>query len=384
MSELFARSPLRSFEADSIRSITPSPNQAGYRNRVKLVPVRVRGQIRLGLYRAGSHKVVDIPGCPVQTDGINETVEIVRTAIERFNIPLYDEGTHTSDLRFVTVRQSSGTGEILIGLVTRTQHLPHADAITGYLMDHCSHVVGVVQNINTQKGNVIFGPMSRLLAGRDYLEETVCDVRIRLGITSFFQVNTAVAVRAYESILRNVTSESSGGSDMHGALVGEPPVAPQSVAAEDVTLLDLYAGVGTIGLVATRHVGWVYGIEESSEATELARVASRINGFYNIHFREGLVEENLPELFGDLCRQRVSGDRLVAIVNPPRKGVGATVADLLLEVEPARIAYLSCEPNTLLRDILRFEAGGYRVVHVELFDMFPQTEQVETLAVLHR
>ena len=178
------------------------------------------------------------------------------------------------------------------------------------------------------------------------------------GLTSFFQVNTAVAEKAYAAII--------------GGL---------ALRARDV-LLDLYSGVGAVGLVAARHVERVYGIEEVSEAVEFARAASRTNSFKNTEFLAGLVEERLPALVGELRGRGLTGNRVAAVVNPPRKGVDRKVVGQLLEAMPGRIAYLSCSPMTLLRDLDHLVKGGYRVRRVELFDMFPQTELVETLAIL--
>lgn len=321
----------------------------------------------LGLFRAGSHDVVDIPGCPVQMRGINETVESVRAALAESEVSLYDEVKHSGHLRYITVREGAGTGEILVGLVTRSPAFPSGDELARNLLSQVRGVVGVVQNINPHKGNVIFGRSSRILSGRDYMEEVVCGIRIRLGITSFFQVNTAVAGIAYETILRHVL-----------------PTAPwtEPTPPNDSTLLDLYSGVGSIGLTAAAHVEDVWGIEEVGESVELARSASHANNLDNAHFRQGLVEEVLPELSANLRRRRGANHRIVVVVNPPRKGVEPKVVELLLEARPLRIAYLSCEPRTLFRDLARFEAGRYEVKHIEAFDMFPQAEQVETLAVL--
>jgi 23S rRNA (uracil1939-C5)-methyltransferase len=368
--ELFAQSPWRQFDAGSIQTIRGSPDPTAYRNRVKLVPRRKDGNIALGLFKARSHEVVDIPHCPVQTDGINAAVEVVRKAIDEQAVSIYDETAHRGDLRFVTVREGVRTGEILVGLVTMGEVFAQREQLTGYIMEHCEGAVGVVQNVNPEKGNVIFGRTNHLVAGREYLEEIVCGERIRLGVTSFFQVNTAVAEKAYERILDHVT--------------GAVSTCEQQDARPDVTMLDLYSGVGTIGLAVARHVRQVHGIEESADAVGLGRAAARMNGMDNVLFRDGLVERDLPGLVDELRGQGVAADRLVAVVNPPRKGLGQTVVDQLTDAGPARIIYLSCAPHTLIRDLGRLENGGYRVVHVELFDMFPQTEQVETLAILDR
>ena len=366
--DLFKESTLRTFQAASINAITPSPKPYGYRNRVRLVPRRAGENVALGLFLAGSHHVVDIPGCPVQSAGINDVVEVIRASVRDLNIPLYDEVTHTGRLRFVTVREAMATGELLVGFVTLSEAFPEGDALVDRVMHECRRVVGVVQNINPAKGNVILGPTNRLLVGRDYLEEIVCDVRLRLGIADFFQINTAVAEKAYRAIVENVTG---------GGTVGKP-----SAGTARIVLLDLYAGVGTIGLAASRYVRHVYGIEESGESVTLAQAAARANGIDNVEFQQGLVEQRLGQLAAALRKEGVSGGGLAAVVNPPRKGLDPAVIDALLEARPGRIAYLSCAPRTLIRDLIRLTDGGYRVARVELFDMFPQTEQVETLVML--
>lgn len=203
-------------------------------------------RIKLGLYRAGSHDVIDIPGCPVHMKGLNHAIEVIREGLGECDICLYDEVAHTGDLRFITLRQGVATAELLIGFVTRNRDFPGGDRLTRFVMDRCRNVVGVVQNINPEKGNVIFGPTNRLLAGRNHLEEIVCGVRVRLGLTSFFQVNTAVAEKAYEAIVRSLEPDN------------------------DMTLLDLYSGVGAIGLIASSHVRRIMAIEEVPEAIELA------------------------------------------------------------------------------------------------------------------
>ena len=369
VSELFARVSLPGFEAEAVPAITPSPSPIAYRNRAKLVPACThplrtglmgapRAPIRLGLYRVGTHEVIDIPGCPVQMDGVNRAVEAVRAGLSRLNVSIYDEATNTGDLRFVTVRQGADTGELLVGFVTRKEGFPQGARLADQLGRHCRGVVGVVQNINPEAGNVIFGTTTRVIAGQPYFEEVVCGVRLRLGMTSFFQVNTGVAEKAYEAILAGLE------------------------LSKDATLVDLYCGVGSIGLAAARAVRRVVGVEEALEAVELAKSAAAVNGLRNVEFRTGLVAEQLPRLTAEFKGGGGRTDTLSVVVNPPRKGLEAGVTDGLLRLGPRRIAYLSCAPPTLIRDLDRLAEGGYAVRRVELFDMFPQTEQVEILAIL--
>ncbi|MCH8148968.1 MAG: 23S rRNA (uracil(1939)-C(5))-methyltransferase RlmD [Planctomycetes bacterium] len=375
---LFAEARIPAFDADRITKIHPSEQVSGYRNRVRLVPAYKSSQsemnrdspppaggadargtgIALGLYREDSHFVVDIPQCPVQAAGINRVLEDTRSGIESAGLRLYDESTHRGDLRFVTVRQGVNTGELLVGLVTRTDSPEGVREVADYIVSRNAEVTGVVQNINPRSGNVVFGAKTTLLTGRDYLEELVCDVHIRLGLTSFFQVNTGVAEQAYRAIQVGLM-----------------------LTADDV-LVDLYCGVGSIGLTTARHVSKVIGIEEVGEAVHFAIESARANGIRHAEFQVGKVEDRLPRLVKQLQRDGVPGDRLKLAVNPPRKGIPRRIVDVILEAQPSRIAYLSCSPVTLVRDSKLLAEGGYRLQRVELLDMFPQTDQVETLVVL--
>lgn len=382
--DALARHELGGFEPGQLTEIHASPKVSHYRNRAKLVPRRCTssdtanagtavttttateiGHVALGLYRVGTHDVVNIPGCPVQLDAINRAVESVRHCLEFYDVSLYDEVQHTGDLRFVSIRAARGGEELLLGLVTRDERVRRIEHLATALMNECPNLVGVVQNVNPVKGNVIFGPHNVLRAGRPYVEEEVCGVRVQLGLTSFFQVNTEVAEFAYRAI-----------------------VAGLELTVEDV-LLDLYAGVGSISLVAAGAVREVVAVEEEGESFHYACAARAHNEIRNVAFQEGLVEGLLPDLLRTLRYQKLAPERIALVVNPPRKGLHPRVietltASLTQGYAPARLAYLSCSPPTLARDLHLLTRAGYRISTIECFDMFPQTDQVETLVLLKR
>ena len=352
--ETLATRNLSHWHPDQLETIHPSSQPLHYRNRAKLVArAGSDGRLRLGLYQAGTHEVVDVPGCPVQSAALNEAVEVVREVVAGSGLTIYDETRHTGSLRYVALREGQAGQQLLIGLVTRTAVDAEVEAVSRALHERLPNLVGSLGNHNPEVGNVIFGAATRVLVGQDYLEETVLGTRVRLGLTSFFQVNTAVAQRAYERIRAGL--ELSGGD----------------------TLLDLYAGVGSIGLVAATRVASVLAIEENAEAVALGQSAAAAQGLANLTFHAGLVEDLLPQLslLADAARSAV-------VVNPPRKGLHRQVIDALVAARPSRLAYLSCNPFTLARDLERLIAGGFALRSVECFDMFPQTEQVETLALL--
>ncbi len=368
----FERAGLPGFDASRITSITPSPAKGAYRNRVRLAVAELSGasvagssRIALGLYRAGTHDVVDIPHCPVQPKSINDAVEVIRESIRLSGVTLYDERTLTGDLRYVSVRVGIHTGEVLVGLVATRRDFPGKDELVSRLSAYCPGRVGVVLNINPKPGNVIFGATSETLTGSGCLEETVCGVRVRLGLQSFFQINTGIAELAYAAIVHQLTE---GVEDPKSRL----------------TLLDLYCGVGTIGLVAAGRVAKVVGVERDREAIDHARYAARTNNLDNAAFFAGDVEQELPVIAGQHTCRATSTDRLAVVVNPPRKGLAKASLEQLITIAPNRIAYLSCAPDTILRDLAVLMSQAFTLRHVELFDMFPQTNQVETLAILDR
>ncbi len=369
---LFSDAGLPRFDANAITKITSSPKAYAYRNRVRLAVAdqnkpgeRSPSHIALGLYRAGTHDIVDIPHCPVQPQSINETVEGIRESLRTYGVTLYDERAHTGDLRYVSVRMGINTGEILVGLVASRSELPQKENLASRLMRRNPHTVGVVLNINPDRGNVIFGETCETLAGRSYLEETVCGIRIHLGLQSFFQINTGIAELAYSAIVHHLTD------------------AAEHDRAR-LTLLDLFCGVGTIGLVAARRVARVIGVERDAEAIGHAKDAARINHLDNVAFAAGDVARELTAIAAQHAHRAGSTDRLAVVVNPPRKGLTPETRDQLIAIAPDRFAYLSCAPQTLLRDLATLTRERFTLRHVELFDMFPQTDQVETLAILDR
>ncbi len=383
-----AASKLRTVQADAVESITRSPTPHHYRNRVKLVPresvtiirrsmsaaakssrAATTGSVSLGLYESGSHDVVDIPTCPVQLESINRVVEVVRRGLDSCRVDLYDERTHRGSLRFVSVRAGQHTGQVLVGLVTRDPSYHALSKLARYIMTQDEDVVGVVQNINPHRSNVIFGRTDHTVAGCGVLEEVVCGVPIRLGLTSFFQVNTSVAELAYRAIRSNLLDR---------------PGCNGTPSPAKTALLDLYSGVGVIGLLLADAVHRVVSVESDMHANSLARASAALNKCDNIEHREGLVEDVVTDIVGRLRRDHGRDTDIVAAVNPPRRGLDTRVVESLADAGVRRIAYLSCAPDTLMRDLARFEKRGYCVRHIELFDMFPQTPKTETLAIVDR
>ena len=337
-----------------VPAVIPSPHRLGYRARVKLVVRRSRAEVLTGLYLPQSHRVVDISSCPVHPEAVNCVIQQLKKEIQKFDIVPYDERSDSGDLRYLDVRYSFWSRQLVLTLVTRHATFPKGADLARALRNRSPSLAGVVQNINEDPGNVIWGERSRLLAGRDTVIERIGPFKIKLPVGVFSQANPQVARKLYEKV------------HAFAALSGQEIV------------LDLYCGVGPISLYLAQAAQLIWGVDESSLSIATAKQNARLNGVSNCRFFEGSVAEKVEEAKRDLRQIDL------VILNPPRKGVQPDAMAALISLQPPRIIYVSCEPATLGRDLDRLTDSGYRVPAVQPFDMFPQTAEVETAALLEK
>jgi 23S rRNA (uracil1939-C5)-methyltransferase len=337
-----------------VPALSASPYQFGYRTRAKLAVRRVNGKIVIGLYRPETHEVFDTSACPVHPEPVNALIQFLREAIERLEIAPYDEVQDRGQLRYIDIRYSLWQKQIVLTLVTRHMHFPQARDLVFHLERKFSFLTGIVQNIHDKPGNVIWGERFHPLRGRDTLLERVGPFRMIVPIYAFSQVNPPVARRIYETALEWANIDS------------------KEIA------LDLYCGIGPISLYLASKAQLVIGIDENEGAVNTAKQNARRNGYNNCRFFAGDAAEKLRET--TLSLPPIS----VAIVNPPRKGLNSEAFAALVNTAATRIVYISCDPTTLVRDLDRFHQQGCVVKKVQPFDMFPQTEQVETVVLIER
>jgi 23S rRNA (uracil1939-C5)-methyltransferase len=341
-----------SLSAIQVPPVAPSPRRLGYRSRVKLVVRRNRDEVALGLYVPGSHRVKDISSCRVHPEPVNQVAVYLKGKIKELNIAPYDERDDSGDLRYLDFRCSFARRELSVTFVTRHRTLPGGAELARVLQRRFPFVSGVIQNINEQKGNVIWGNDYRTLAGRDTLLEQVGGLKLVFPAGVFSQANPFAAAKIYQKV---------------GALAG---------LTGKETVLDLYCGVGPISLSLARSARLVLGVDDHEPSISAAKQNARRNGIGNCRFFAGGVAETVERIRSDAP----SPDLIV--MNPPRKGVQPRALAAMLAINALKIIYVSCEPNSLARDLDRLHTRGYRVASVHPFDMFPQTDQVETVALL--
>jgi 23S rRNA (uracil1939-C5)-methyltransferase len=336
-----------------IGDIVGSPRVFGYRNQAKLVARRARRGILLGVYRPGTHQVVDISRCPVHDPRITQVLAGVRRAIEATDPPIYDERSGNGWLRYVVIRASAWKHSAQVILVVRDRQWSGEAALLGRIR-RLPGVRSVTLNLNRSQGNVIFGERFIGITREQSLVERVGGLTLSSRAGAFLQANIGVARKVYERVLA----------------AADP--TPDAIA------VDLYCGVGAISFYLATRARQVFGIEESPHAVLDAKRNIRLNGFHNVRFFAAPAAAGMTRL----------ADALPAVdlvtLNPPRKGADEPTRAAIARAAPPRIVYVSCEPTTLARDLDWFAARGWRTTRVDPFDMLPQTEHVECVAVLDR
>lgn len=342
---------------EGLKNITVKPVLAaaeplGYRTSVKLALGRHRGRILIGLYRRGSHDVVDIGNCPLHHPLVNRIVDVVREEIARQDIYLYNPVSRRGLLRYLLIKVSPATGKAMVTFVTAQKDYQRIPALAKWVMRKVPEVVSVQQNVNASGGNVIMGRETLRMVGQPDLFDRVGDIRLRISPASFFQVNHAQAARIYALVRK-------------WAALGKHEAA-----------LDLYCGIGGIALHLAQDAGHVIGIEMVEEAVRNAGQNAMMNNLNNCRFLAGDTSGMLQDLMTELPALGA------AVLNPPRSGCDPEVLQALAHLQPRVMIYVSCNPETLARDLDVLYHLGYRTEEIQPVDMFPQTAHVESVTRL--
>lgn len=336
------------------------------------VALRV-GDIQTGLYAAGTHKLIECKDCPVEREVGRRVVEAVRQIMARYGMAPYNEDAGTGFVRHVVVREGAHSGEVLVTLVTNERDFVGAKNFCRELVRRVPEVTTIVQNVNTRQTNAIFGQEEHVLYGPGFILDTLCGLSFRISSHSFYQVNAVQTEVLYTAALA-----SSGVVDaavFADTQTGPSPGASSSEKAPPV-ILDAYCGTGTIGLVAAAAApgAQVIGVDSVESAIDDARQNATHNGIENARF--------VAQDAGDFMRVNAANEQAVDVVfmDPPRSGASEDFLKALVQLGPARIVYISCNPETQVRDAAVLVDAGYSIDSIQPVDMFPHTPHVETIA----
>lgn len=343
------------FENPPMEPIIGMDTPFRYRNKAQFPIGYSRDGRRIaGFYAGRTHAIIECKDCLLGARVNQEILETVLSHMEQFQIEPYEEQTGKGLLRHVMTRVGHSTGEIMVCLVVNGTKLPHEEALIAALTG-ISGMASVTLNTNTEKTNVIMGRKQRLLWGRPYIEDTIGAVRFRISPLSFFQVNPLQTEKLYGKALE------------YAGLTGEE------------TVWDLYCGIGTISLFLAQRAKKVCGVEIVPAAIEDARKNAALNGFTNAEFFVGKAEEVLPEKYKT---EGITAD--VIVVDPPRKGCEESVLTTMIQMQPKRIVYVSCDSATLARDLKYLCENGYTLQKYCPVDMFGNSVHVETVCLLSK
>ncbi|MDK9718770.1 MAG: 23S rRNA (uracil(1939)-C(5))-methyltransferase RlmD [Trichlorobacter sp.] len=335
------------------RLLTPE-RQLQYRTTAKLAVAGSHADPYIGIYRRASHDVVDLEDCPLHHPMINTVIKVVREGIRKLKVPIYQDKNKSGILRYLVVRVSESTGEVMVTFVAARRAFNEIHHLARLLQDKVPQVKVVCQNVNSSEGNVIFGAHDHFLTKQQTIQDRIGQVELLISPRSFLQAQNDGARLLYETA--------------------------RDWASLDGTqqVLDLYCGIGGIALTFAPHTKQVLGVELNKEAVADARRNARLNNARNCRFEAGDVQELLEDLLEDELRFAC------IVLNPPRKGCDREVLDKVVELAPERVVYVSCSPHTLARDLDILAAKGYQTIQVQPVEMFPQTPHVENVALLER
>ena len=327
-------------------------NPYEYRNKIQ-VPIGrdPHGHIVSGFYRQGTHKIIPIEKCEIEDVRATKVVSTIKQLMKEFKYAPYDEDQRTGLIRHVLIRTSYHYGEMMVTLVTRLDEFKGKNNFVKELAHRCPIITTVIQNINPRDTNVILGEKERVLYGTGYIKDSILGVDFLISSKSFFQVNPVQVEKLYQTALNfaKITSNSK--------------------------VFDAYCGIGTISLIVAKHAQNVVGAEIVKEAIIDAKRNAKLNQINNAEFFVG----DAGEIYSKL---RYEGRKFDCVfVDPPRKGLTPEFIESLLKEEPPKICYVSCDPETLARD-LKLLSQKYSISNIQPVDMFPMTFHVETVVSL--
>ena len=341
-----------------VLDILPSPDVDRYRNKVQFpVGIDKNGVPCIGFYAGRTHRIVPCPDCKLQPSVLNEIGNALCAFFAQQGIRPYDEQSGKGLVRHIFLRRGAHSGQIMVCLVCTRAKLPHAEQLCTALRGQFPAISTILLNVNAKNTNVILGSENHILYGPGYIEDTLCGVPVRLGPLSFYQVNTLAAERLY------------------GVAAQYAQLTP------DDTLLDLYCGMGTIGLSMAEQCRELIGVEIVPEAIESAKANAARMG-EAVAAKSRFFCADAGQAATQLAAEGLHPD--IVMLDPPRKGCDEATLSAVVRMAPRRVVYVSCNPATAARDAAWLEQNGYHAEKVQPVDLFPRTKHCETVVLLSK
>ena len=331
-----------------------------YRNKAQFpIGTDKDGRVIAGFYAGRTHSIIGNTDCVLGVEVNEEILNCILDFMEEFDIPAYDEVKHKGLVRHVLLRYGFKTDEIMVCLVINGKTIPHCHDLVGRLRQ-IPGMTSITLSMNTVKTNVIMGDTIRLLWGQEFITDYIGEIKYQISPLSFYQVNPIQTEKLYGLALD------------YAGLTGNE------------TVWDLYCGIGTISLFLAKKAKQVYGVEIVPQAIDDAKNNAKINDITNAEFYVGKAEEVLPDYYKEYEKTH-NGETAhadVIVVDPPRKGCEESLLQTIVDMQPERVVYVSCDSATLARDVKFLRANGYELKDVTPVDQFPHTVHVESIVLL--
>ena len=327
-----------------------------YRNKVQAAfALDRRKQIVSGVYQASTHRVVPVESCMIEDETADRIIGTIRKLMKDFKMEPYNEDTGRGLVRHVLVKRGFVSGQVMVVMVTVSPILPAKNNFVKALRKAHPEITTILQNVNNRATSMVLGESEKVLYGPGYIEESLCGCVFRISAKSFYQINPVQT-----EVLYNKAIELAG-------FTGKE------------TVVDAYCGTGTIGLIAAkRGAGHVTGVELNRDAVRDAISNAKRNGIKNVYFYNADAGEFLSAMADE-------GETVdVVLMDPPRAGSDERFLTSLAGLAPKKIVYISCNPETLQRDLQFLVRAGYHVQEIQPVDMFPHTNHVETVVLLSK
>ncbi|MBE6692641.1 MAG: 23S rRNA (uracil(1939)-C(5))-methyltransferase RlmD [Ruminococcaceae bacterium] len=337
-----------------IDEIIGMENPLHYRNKVQMAFTPLRGKTVSGVYQSARRAVVPTDSCFLDNEKADEIIVTVRRLCEKFKIFPVDLRSGKGFLHHVLVRNAFFGKGIMVVLVTNKGEFRSCNAFINELLKAHPEITTIVRNINDSDKGLFLGEKSEILFGDGYITETLLGLDFRISPKSFFQVNPVQTEVLYKKAIEfaNLSGKER--------------------------LIDAYCGTGTIGLIMAKHSKEVFGVEINKDAVRDAKKNAEINNIENIRF----FAADAGDFMDDLRKNGEKAD--VVITDPPRAGCSGKFLNSLISLSPKKVVYISCNPETLARDLYTLRKGGYKVKRIQPVDMFPYTDHVESVVLLER
>lgn len=328
-------------------------NPYNYRNKAQYpVGLNSDGQPEVGVFAQRTHTIIPIQTCLIQTEISQKIAKTIIDFVKEKNIQVYNEENQKGLLRHIVIKVGKYTNQVMCILVVNDSKFDQEQELVKLLCEKYPEIKTIVKNINNKNTNVILGKENINLYGNGYIEDKLGEYTFKISPMSFYQVNPVQAEILYTTAINQANLDKN-----------------------DI-LFDLYCGIGTIGISASKYVNKVYGIEIVPQAIEDAKENAKINDVKNIEFICGDVEVAFDELIN---KEKIVPSAI--IVDPPRKGLDNKTVENIAKIKPAKLVYISCNPATMVRDLTKLE-NIYNIKAIQPVDMFPWTNGVESITIL--